>query len=108
MSGDEATRIEIELEAAAEYYVDDQKMEVVEIPVGYTHNIENLGSNDMVTIMWANEKFDPHKHQAISMLESELAPGTVVSVLQKGYLLNDRVLRPALVTVAKAPEVKAS
>ncbi len=56
----------------------------------------------------ANEKFDPHKHQAISMLESELAPGTVVSVLQKGYLLNDRVLRPALVTVAKAAEPKTS
>jgi molecular chaperone GrpE len=55
-----------------------------------------------------NEKFDPHKHQAISMLESELAPGTVVSVLQKGYMLNDRVLRPALVTVAKAAEPKTS
>lgn len=56
----------------------------------------------------ANEKFDPHKHQAISMLESELAPGTVVSVLQKGYLLNDRVLRPALVTVAKAAGPKTA
>ena len=34
-------------------------MEVVDIPTGYTHNIENLGEADMVTIMWANEKFDP-------------------------------------------------
>ena len=48
------------------------------------------------------EKFDPHRHQAISQVESDQEPGTVVSVLQKGYLLHDRVLRPALVTVAKA------
>jgi molecular chaperone GrpE len=50
----------------------------------------------------AGEKFDPHKHQAISQVESDQEPNTVVAVLQKGYLLNDRVLRPALVTVAKA------
>jgi molecular chaperone GrpE len=50
------------------------------------------------------EKFDPHRHQAIGQLESEQEPGTVVNVLQKGYLLNDRVLRPALVMVAKAKE----
>lgn len=48
------------------------------------------------------EKFDPHRHQAISMIEAEQEPNTVVSVLQKGYLLADRVLRPALVMVAKA------
>lgn len=48
------------------------------------------------------EKFDPNKHQAISMVESDAEPNTVISVLQKGYALNDRVLRPALVTVAKA------
>ncbi len=48
------------------------------------------------------EKFDPNKHQAISMLESEQEANTVISTLQKGYTLNDRVLRPALVTVAKA------
>jgi Nucleoside-diphosphate-sugar epimerases len=44
-----------------EYYVSGEKMEVVDIPTGYTHNIENLGDNDMVTIMWANELFDPEK-----------------------------------------------
>jgi molecular chaperone GrpE len=49
-----------------------------------------------------NEKFDPNKHQAISAVESELEPNTVVSVLQKGYTLNERVLRPALVMVSKA------
>jgi molecular chaperone GrpE len=47
------------------------------------------------------EKFDPNKHQAISMLENSGEPNTVISVLQKGYTLNERVLRPALVTVAK-------
>ena len=49
-----------------------------------------------------SQKFDPHRHQAISMVEAEAEPNTVVSVLQKGYKLNDRVIRPALVTVAKA------
>ena len=50
------------------------------------------------------EKFDAHKHQAIGMLESEQEANTVVSVMQKGYSLNDRVLRPALVMVAKEKE----
>jgi len=49
------------------------------------------------------EKFDPHRHQAISQVASDQEPNTVVAVLQKGYLLHDRVIRPALVTVAKAP-----
>jgi len=44
-----------------EYYVSGDRLEVVDIPVGYTHNIENLGDSDMVTIMWANEPFDPDK-----------------------------------------------
>ncbi|WP_404300045.1 nucleotide exchange factor GrpE [Alicycliphilus denitrificans] len=48
----------------------------------------------------AGAKFDPHQHQAISMVPAEQEPNTVVSVLQKGYLIADRVLRPALVTVA--------
>jgi molecular chaperone GrpE len=47
------------------------------------------------------EKFDPHKHQAMTTVVSDKAPNTVVHVLQKGYQLHDRVLRPALVTVAK-------
>lgn len=49
-----------------------------------------------------NEKFDPHQHQAISMVDSEAEANTVVSVLQKGYQLHDRMVRPALVTVSKA------
>ncbi len=46
------------------------------------------------------EKFDPHRHQALSQVASDAEPNTVVNVLQKGYLLSDRVLRPALVMVA--------
>jgi molecular chaperone GrpE len=48
----------------------------------------------------AGTKFDPHHHQAISVVPAEQEPNTVVSVLQKGYSIADRVLRPALVTVA--------
>jgi molecular chaperone GrpE len=48
----------------------------------------------------AGEKFDPHQHQAIASVPAEQAAGTVVQTLQKGYLIADRVLRPALVTVA--------
>jgi molecular chaperone GrpE len=47
------------------------------------------------------QKFDPHFHQAIAMVEADQDANTVVGVLQKGYTLNDRILRPALVTVAK-------
>lgn len=48
------------------------------------------------------EKFDPEKHQAISMAESaDAEPNTVVEVMQKGFLLNDRLVRPAMVVVAK-------
>ena len=47
------------------------------------------------------EKFDPHKHQAIGMVDSEQEANTVVTVLQKGYTIAERTLRPALVMVAK-------
>jgi molecular chaperone GrpE len=53
------------------------------------------------------EKFDPHRHQAISLLPSEKEPNTVINVLQKGYCLHDRVIRPALVTVAKPSGARA-
>ena len=49
----------------------------------------------------AGEKFDPHHHQAISMVPADQPSNTVVSVLQKGYMIADRILRPALVTVAQ-------
>lgn len=50
------------------------------------------------------ERFDPHRHQAMAAVEADAEPNTVVAVMQKGYHLHDRVLRPALVTVAKALE----
>ena len=49
-----------------------------------------------------SEKFDPHKHQAMTTVDSDKPANTVVHVLQKGYQLHDRVLRPALVTVSKS------
>ena len=48
----------------------------------------------------AGARFDPHQHQAISVVPAEQEPNTVVAVLQKGYTIADRVLRPALVTVS--------
>ena len=62
--------------------------------------ISALERNKVITIApAAGEKFNPHQHQAISVVPAEQEPNTVVSVLQKGYLIADRVLRPALVTV---------
>lgn len=52
------------------------------------------------------QKFDPHRHQAIGAIESDAEPNTVVRVLQKGYLLNERVIRPAMVMVAKSPPMQ--
>ncbi len=50
------------------------------------------------------EKFDPHQHQAMCMVESELPANTVTQVMQRGYLLFDRVIRPAMVAVSKNKE----
>ena len=49
----------IDSDEVIEYFVSGDKMEVVDIPTGYTHNIENLGDTDMITFMWASEAFDP-------------------------------------------------
>lgn len=55
----------------------------------------------------AGHRFDPHRHQAMAAVESgEHEPNTVLALLQKGYALHDRVVRPALVTVAKAKAVE--
>jgi molecular chaperone GrpE len=66
-----------------------------------------FGKAGLTEINPAGEKFDPHRHQAISMLPSEKEPNTVINVLQKGYSLHDRVIRPALVTVAKPRDPQA-
>ena len=59
---------------------------------------EKFGINEINAL---GEKFDPNQHQAISMMESEEEPNKILTVLQKGYLLNERVIRPALVKVSK-------
>jgi len=59
-------------------------------------------NNGLVQVDPVDQPLDPERHHAVSMVEAPgKAPGTVVAVLQKGYVLNDRLLRPALVTVAK-------
>jgi molecular chaperone GrpE len=60
-----------------------------------------LDKSQIAEIAAAGAKFDPHKHQAMAMVDADAPANTVVQVFQKGYLLNDRVLRPALVAVAK-------
>ncbi|MCE1159676.1 MAG: nucleotide exchange factor GrpE [Burkholderiales bacterium] len=60
-----------------------------------------LEKNGVVELNPKGEKFDPHFHQAISMVPSDLESGLVVDVLQKGFKIADRVLRPALVIVAQ-------
>jgi len=60
-----------------------------------------FGKFNLAEIHPMGEAFDPHRHQAMSMVEADQPANTVVHVLQKGYLLNDRVIRPALVMVAK-------
>ncbi len=52
---------DIHSDKVIEYFVSGDKMEVVDIPTGYTHNIENLGDTDMITVMWASEAFDPQR-----------------------------------------------
>ena len=60
-----------------------------------------LERNKVIAIAPApGTKFDPHQHQAISVVPSEQDANTIVSVLQKGYSISERVLRPALVTVS--------
>jgi molecular chaperone GrpE len=67
-----------------------------------------FGKFNLSEINPAGEKFDPHRHQAISTIESDEAePNTVLRVLQKGYFLHERVIRPALVTVSKQKNVES-
>ena len=83
-----------------------EKQTVEDLHAGVELTLKQLTSafekSGLKEINPAGEKFDPHRHQAISMVDSEQEPNTVVTVLQKGYLIADRVLRPALVMVAKA------
>ena len=61
---------------------------------------------DVVAVDAQDKPFDPNVHEAISQQESEAPPGTIVQVLQRGYKIGERLLRPALVVVAKPPAAK--
>ncbi len=80
----------------------DPLREGMELTLRQLHRIaENNGLAEVAPA--AGDSFDPERHQAMSMVEAPgVAPGAVAQLFQKGYLLNDRVLRPALVTVSKA------
>jgi molecular chaperone GrpE len=88
------------LEAAVAHSSDDlQKVrEGVELTLRQLTGALEKGR--VVAVNPVGEKFDPHRHQAISMVPADQEPNTVVAVLQKGFVIADRVLRPALVTVA--------
>jgi len=88
------------LEAAVAHSSDDlQKVrEGVELTLRQLNGALEKGR--VVALNPIGEKFDPHRHQAISMVPADQEPNTVVAVLQKGFVIADRVLRPALVTVA--------
>lgn len=63
--------------------------------------VQALERNKVIEVNPAGgDRFDPHQHQAISMVPADQEANTIVAVLQKGYVISDRVLRPALVTVA--------
>ncbi|AKM40553.1 heat shock protein GrpE [Burkholderia contaminans FFH2055] len=89
------------LEAA----VNDTSGDIAKVREGVELTLRQLTSalekGRVVALNPVGEKFDPHQHQAISMVPAEQEPNTVVTVLQKGYTIADRVLRPALVTVAQ-------
>ena len=89
------------LEAA----VNDTSGDIAKVREGVELTLRQLTSalekGRVVALNPVGEKFDPHQHQAISMVPADQEPNTVVTVLQKGYMIADRVLRPALVTVAQ-------
>jgi molecular chaperone GrpE len=82
----------------------DQSSDVAKVREGVELTLKQLigalEKGRVVALNPVGEKFDPHRHQAISMVPAEQDANTVVTVLQKGYVIADRVLRPALVTVA--------
>jgi molecular chaperone GrpE len=84
------------------------KVTVESLKDGVELTLKNLNAafakTQITEINPVGEKYDPHRHQAMTAIESDQPPGSVLQVFQKGYALNDRVLRPALVAVAKGKE----
>ena len=90
----------------------DKTSSVDQIKMGVDLTLKNLAAAfDKAKIVEINpqgQKFDPNRHQAMSEIDSDQPAGTVVQVFQKGYMVAERVLRPALVAVAKAKSSTAS
>ena len=91
-----------------EMVLKDEQSTTEQIKMGVDMTLKNLANAferaKVKEVKADKAKFDPNLHQAISQIESTEAPGTVLQVFQKGYTMADRVLRPAMVAVAKAPE----
>lgn len=68
----------------------------------YHEFIKTISKNGITKIQSLDKMFDPHLHQAVLEVESnEVDPGTIVSVMQEGYLMHDKLLRPAMVSISK-------
>ncbi|MBL8311628.1 MAG: nucleotide exchange factor GrpE [Burkholderiales bacterium] len=94
-----------------EMVLKDQQSTTEQIKMGVDMTLKNLvGAFERAKVKEVKAekaKFDPNVHQAMTQIEStEEAPGTVLQVFQKGYMIADRVLRPAMVAVATAPSTK--
>jgi len=94
--------LEMGLAAAGENSDVDKLVEGSELTLKMLGSV--LDKFNIKEINPVNEKFNPEYHEAMSMQErDDVEPNTVVAVMQKGYLLNDRLIRPAMVMVSKAP-----
>ncbi len=122
-------RAQVEITNAHKFAVEDFAGELLAVKdsleaalIAETPSVESMKSGVQITLKQLaavferfklteispqGQKFDPHRHQAIGTVESAAEPNTVVQVLQKGYLLHDRVIRPALVMVAKSKPVES-
>ncbi len=97
--------LEMGLEAAAHESTVEKLQEGTEMTLNMLKQVFDKFS--VVELHPQDEKFNPDHHQAMSMQESaEHEPNTVMAVMQKGYLLNDRLVRPAMVMVSKAPKAE--
>jgi molecular chaperone GrpE len=94
-----------------EMAVNDKTSTIEQLRMGVELTLKNLAAAfekaKIAEVDPRGQKFDPTKHQAVSHIESDQPANTVVQVFQKGYLLHDRVLRPAMVAVAKGQESAA-
>jgi len=90
----------------------NEQQDAAALRAGVELTLKQLASafekSNLAEIHPLEEKFDPHRHQAISQIEADGEPNRVINVLQKGYVLNERVIRPALVVVSKARAAPAA